>query len=116
VSTIPRKPIPKSVRDRVKSKFKGRCGYCGEESERLQVDHINPLASMRGTNEESNLMPSCFQCNNFKGDMTLEEFRNSLEENPRKAMAYSVNHRMALKYHQIEVIENQIVFYFKRNL
>ncbi len=114
MSSIKRDPIKKSVRDRVKSRFGGRCGYCGEISERLQIDHMHPVASPYGSNDEGNLIPACFQCNNFKGGMNVEEFRRSLNENPRKASDYSVNHRMAMKYGQININLAPVVFYFER--
>lgn len=111
-----RKSIPKAIRDRVKNRFGGKCGYCGEMAKNIHIDHVIPVISSLTSDSESNLMPACFSCNNFKGGMTLREFRNALEENPRKAYDYSVNHRLAVKYKQIEVLSIEIVFYFEREV
>ncbi len=38
-----REHIPKKVREQVKAKFNGHCGYCGEKPDKLQIDHIHPV-------------------------------------------------------------------------
>lgn len=50
------------------------CMYCGERGQRLECDHIHPVA--RGGSEElTNLATACFACNRSKRDKTLEEWR-----------------------------------------
>lgn len=59
------------------------CHYCGVGIEdtpgrkthpcKTTIDHKMPLAR-GGTNEESNLVAACRQCNNCKGRRTAEEF------------------------------------------
>lgn len=44
------------------------CGYCGNEAN--SVDHIIPKAS-GGTDDESNLIACCRNCNSTKGAKTL---------------------------------------------
>jgi 5-methylcytosine-specific restriction endonuclease McrA len=109
--------IPKEIRQRVLNKFGGRCGYCGCVPEKLCLDHIRPYA-FEGCgdirNHEDNFMPACFQCNNFKSAMSLEEFRRELSLQAERALKYSINHKMALKYGLIrETHLAEIRFYFE---
>lgn len=48
---------------------KHTCQYCGErfEEKELTLDHVTPV-SKGGGNSWENLVTSCFQCNNKKGD------------------------------------------------
>jgi hypothetical protein len=52
------------------------CWYCGNKAE--DVDHKVPV-SKNGPNEISNLVPSCRRCNNAKGNLTVDEFREFLK-------------------------------------
>jgi hypothetical protein len=36
--------ISKDLRDRVKAKYPGRCGYCGVETQKIHIDHIKAVA------------------------------------------------------------------------
>lgn len=105
--------IPKKIREKVLGRFNGRCGFCGEFHTKLAIDHMIPVYN-GGTDDESNLMPACFQCNNFKSAFTVEQFRDELSRQVERAQKYSVNFRMAKKF--LQVIENQtpIIFYFER--
>lgn len=49
------------------------CGYCGLKPPGviLEVDHILPVSG-GGTDEEENLITSCFACNRGKADQPLE--------------------------------------------
>lgn len=46
------------------------CRYCGVIASRIEVDHVQPI-SLRGSNDESNLVVSCYQCNRSKGSKPL---------------------------------------------
>jgi 5-methylcytosine-specific restriction endonuclease McrA len=117
--TNPRHPIKKAVRERVKAKYEGRCGYCGCAPDKIHIDHIHPVAkghhleSYKDLNRFENLMPSCHSCNNFKMSFTLEEFRRELQAQVQRARQYSVNFRLAERYRQIQVTETPIKFYFE---
>lgn len=54
----------------------GRCGYCGEKTEKkLRTrDHIVPRAK-GGRTHDDNLIACCQRCNIRKSDFDLHEFR-----------------------------------------
>lgn len=52
------------------------CFYCGHAGE-LTLDHIIPK-SRGGAGDRSNLVLACWDCNQDKMDITLEEYRESL--------------------------------------
>jgi hypothetical protein len=107
-----RTAIPKKVRDRVRNRFSGRCGYCGEISDRLQVDHVESF-ERTGNSDESNLMPACFACNNLKSAFGLEAFRREVAAQLSRAQMYSVNYRTALRFKQVVEVPRPIIFYFE---
>lgn len=56
----------------------GRCVYCGDKCDRLEVEHIEPV-SRGGSFEIDNIVPACRWCNASKGnkdvaDWLAEEF------------------------------------------
>lgn len=65
----------------------GRCWYCGivlevnvdyatgtKGANWFVLDHVTPR-SVGGSNHPSNLVASCWKCNNVKNNKTLEQFR-----------------------------------------
>lgn len=107
-----RKAIPKKIREQVKAKFGGKCGYCGELPDKLQVDHIVPV-EFGGTDDIENLNPACFACNNYKNVLSVESMRKHLQEQVTRARKTSVNFRLAERYGQLTVHEKPIKFYFE---
>lgn len=107
------------VRSQIKNKYGGKCGYCGQEPEKLQIDHIHPVCNSRrlpmykDQADPDNLMPACFSCNNYKHGMSLEEFRGELGRQVERARRDSVNFRNAEKFGLVQVVEKPIVFYFE---
>lgn len=69
-----RKGIPKRVRFEVLKRDKFTCQYCGRQAPDvvLSIDHIKPF-SKGGTNEITNLITSCFDCNSGKTDIELSD-------------------------------------------
>lgn len=69
-----RKAITPKVRFEVFKRDKFKCQYCGRASPDvlLRVDHIEPVAK-GGTNEITNLITSCHDCNSGKGATRLDE-------------------------------------------
>ena len=89
----------KDVRIAVHAKCHGHCAYCGTPitMREMQIDHVTAL-DRGGDNSLGNLLPSCRQCNFYKGTWTLDWFReNLLSTLPRTTNAL-FNVRLALKY------------------
>lgn len=115
-------------RKEIYDKYNGKCAYCGCDItlERMQIDHLTPLyrndsdeqlnkwGKIRGTNDISNLMPSCRSCNHYKSTFTLDEFREQLmkmrERLKKQHKIYSISKRYGL----IEEKPNKIVFFFEK--
>ena len=61
--------ISKKMRETVWQKYGGRCAYCGRKIKLcdMQVDHFIPKNGYfaQGTDDLSNLMPSCRMCNHI---------------------------------------------------
>ena len=82
--------ISKSKRKLVYDKYNGRCAYCGCELKlsEMQVDDIVPKFRNNemwhqneiGSDEISNLNPSCRMCNYYKGMGSIENFRENLKD------------------------------------
>ena len=69
-----RKNISKKIRFEIFKRDKFTCQYCGQESPDvvLNVDHINPVKN-GGDNNITNLITSCFDCNNGKRARLLSD-------------------------------------------
>jgi len=67
-----RKPLSKSLRFKIFKRDGFACQYCGNTPPAtvLEIDHITPV-SKKGTDDEDNLLTSCFECNRGKGDELL---------------------------------------------
>ena len=68
-----RTAINGKLREQVRRKTNGRCWYCGDPWGDI-VEHVMPV-SLGGSNDISNLVPSCSSCNAKKRTRTLEHFR-----------------------------------------
>lgn len=94
MSTTERPKIRGRRRSAVFHKCGGRCAYCGCVLSKgtFTIDHLVPYAkfveasldakelSDLDPDDLSNLMPACQDCNSYKGDLSLEEFRSKLSE------------------------------------
>ena len=115
-----RKPIPQQVRKQVYEKYNGHCAYCGCELDikDMQVDHLDSVyrAEYEGRevdNTTDNYMPSCRQCNFYKGAATIEEFSGKIQHLKKTALIdFPV--RLAQKYGIIQVNEWDGKFYFEK--
>lgn len=69
-----RKNISNKLRFEVFKRDNFTCQYCGKKAPDivLNVDHIDPV-SKGGTNDLFNLITSCFECNNGKRDIKLDD-------------------------------------------
>lgn len=86
--------VNKRIRLQVYRKCNGHCAYCGIPIEfkgtAFQVDHLDPvywnhkkgtdnaLDAKRGTDDFTNLMPTCRRCNRWKGEDDIETFRQRI--------------------------------------
>lgn len=123
------------------NKYNGKCSYCGcNLTKGWHVDHMEAVFRYRRylkdenghyqrdekgdykfitimdkpeNHNSSNFMPSCQSCNIYKSTMSLEWFRKSIEEQPRKLRAASPMLRLSERYGIVEIIEKPIVFYFE---
>lgn len=88
--------------------FGGRCAYCGEslDFENFHIDHIFPK-SLGGKKDDDNVFPSCPDCNNYKCDLSIEEFREKISSPPQK----NIHIRMMTKYYKQR--STPITFYFE---
>lgn len=116
---LPRKKPSKAVREAVWAKFGGRCAYCGREIplNEMQVDHLVPYSGEAGRDDITNFMPACRDCNSFKRNDALEEFRSHLER------SYDLKEKHRGSGHKYKVVdvygikpksESKVVFYFEK--
>lgn len=102
-------------RPKVYDKYNEHCAYCGKiiHIRDMQVDHILPKRN-GGTNNFSNLNPSCRQCNYYKKSLDLEDFRK-LMKTLHKGLPNDYITALAMNYGIIELKPFNGVFYFERN-
>jgi len=69
-----RKKITTSQRFRILERDGFRCKYCGADSSTtlLEIDHVVPVVN-GGTNDDSNLVVACRECNNGKSGRNLKD-------------------------------------------
>lgn len=60
----------RSDKEKRKQDFNNCCAYCGDMPNFLTIDHVIPR-SQGGTNDLSNLLPACVDCNQSKGSTAL---------------------------------------------
>ena len=103
----------KTNRKQVHAKYGGRCGYCGREidPEDMQIDHLHPKV-FGGGDDISNLMPACGECNNYKYNYSLEQFRGYLE-GVYDFLAKTQKLRIAERLGVFERKNNEVRFYFE---
>jgi hypothetical protein len=114
---LPRKGFTQKTRLIVYQKYDGHCAYCGRKIPltSMQVDHLASYMENKGTNDLSNLMPACPDCNRVKGSSTLEGFRKLLIDEPR-VLETSQNYdayKMSKAYGLIKRVYKTVVFYFE---
>ena len=103
-------------RDLIRSKFGGRCAYCGTPIEpgrsgdnALQIDHVHPR-HLGGTDDVGNLVPACRRCNHYKKTFSVEEFRRELSLIPVRLAASQPTFRLAQRHGLIIVNDTPPTF------
>lgn len=133
----PKKNITKAQRAALRTKFGGRCAYCGCQlpEKGWHADHVEPVRrdfdvvrapgkgySVARSNGKvlhpelhaiENLFPACAPCNLFKATWSIEDMRNEISKQAERARAYSVNFRTAERFGLIEVVDKPVVFWFE---
>lgn len=96
-----------SKRNEIYNLLGGRCFYCGcaLDINTFHADHFIPKAN--GGKRADNIVPACPDCNLFKSNLELEDFRAKIA-NLRRT---SYHARMMCKYYKIP--ESPVVFYFE---
>jgi len=69
------------VKATVKRRDREICQYCGQHAPDGEPDHVLPL-SRGGTDRLTNLVWTCKECNQSKGNKTLREWLSTLHETP----------------------------------
>ena len=77
----------------------------------MQVDHFIPQRQ-GGTDDITNLMPSCRMCNHYKRANNLETFRKFIAEIPRK-LRNDYIYKVGVAYGNVVEKEKPIQFYFE---
>ena len=108
--------ISKAIRQLVYEKYNGRCAYCGRKIDYKDMQ-VDPFVAKRGWSEEgtddiSNLMPSCRMCNHYKRANPLELFRKYIQEIPRKLRSNYI-YKVGVAYGNVIENEKPINFYFE---
>lgn len=96
--------MPLQVRLDVYLKADKRCYYCGEiiKWEDFTIDHVHPR-STGGKNRKSNYVCCCRDCNNVKGNMSVEQFETFIK-NLHIVMRNNQLWRVMLKHYKIKII------------
>ena len=120
--------MKKELRERVWSKYKKHCAYCGCDLtyKQLRIDHIKAkyrgdtdeslikLCRKRGSDDESNLNPSCGSCNSSKGCMSIESFRTAIMYKLTAIRRDSSQFRLLERYEIVKAVKDKVVFYFEK--
>lgn len=114
-------------RERIRSKFGGRCAYCGRElGKTFHADHVEPLCRnwdngalavygrKKGKDSEDNLFPACPRCNRRKAMMPLEDFRLTIYAEVQMLRKYSDKFRLAEDFGIIKETGQDVVFWFEK--
>ncbi len=113
-----RRRLTKQERKIVYNKCNGHCAYCGcgLEYENMQVDHVIPLNgfAVQGEDTLDNMLPSCRNCNHYKGMTQLEDFRKMVEDMPRVLMRDSVTYKNAVRFGLVKPDPHPVEFYFEK--
>lgn len=111
-----RKQLTKAERFEVWQKMNGHCAYCGCELpfDKMAVDHVKPLYN-GGEDKLTNMFPSCRSCNHYKSTLTIELFRESVENFHTVLMRDSVAYKNAVRFGQVTPNPGKVTFYFEKD-
>jgi hypothetical protein len=125
-------------RKEMRNKYNGCCAYCGEPIKgKGETDHVNPIwrgredddyviivedgrnmlcriGDIRGEDTEDNKVYTCKRCNMAKSTMTVEQFRQDIQDTADKLRSKKAQYRLIEDYGVIERTGNEIVFHFEK--
>lgn len=116
------------LRQTIYNKCNGRCAYCGIDIKitQMQMDHIEPRwhtfseydaekhKIKKGSNDISNLNPSCSRCNKWKSTYTLDKFREVVQTSLNRLQRDTPNYRLAKDFGLIIETNIEVKFYFEQ--
>ena len=86
----------RSVLEGLKKIYHGKCAYCEQKTETLEVEHYRPKNKYPWLkNEWSNLLPVCIPCNNSKRDSFPIKEHHILSE-PENKQDFRANSKLLL--------------------
>lgn len=127
--------LSKIQRAALRERFGGRCAYCGAPlGDRWHADHIEAVerklefvrdgyrTRLRTTGEVhrperdcmDNLNPACGPCNIDKHAMSLENWRQKLQNAPGVLARNQPTYRHAVRFGLVQETGAKVVFYFER--
>ncbi len=117
-----RRKLSKAERQAIYDKYDGHCAYCGEKItlQQLQVDHVIPMefhevykATGQNLDDLWNMLPACRSCNHYKSTLTLDKFRQALENQPAVLLRDNATYKIAVRYGTVRHNPKPIKFYFE---
>ena len=110
----------KNKREIVFKKYDGKCAYCGVPLVKgWNIDHIKPKAS-GGSNDLENLNPSCRDCNNYKCNSSLDDFRYYTQKMLNEQLEYlfksKTKMQVAINMGAVTLQKWDGLFYFEKLL
>lgn len=131
--------LSKAQREHIRLMFDGKCAYCGQAlGKTWHADHIKPVerelsytttqadngtyqlrieqtGKLRQAQNDclNNYFPACVPCNLHKSNMSLAQWRSSLEKKTEELRRDSSAYRHALRFGLITENHIQVQFYFE---
>lgn len=114
MAELKRRRLSKSERQKVYQKCHGHCAYCGYalDYKDMQVDHVKPLR-IGGSDDISNMLPTCRSCNHYKATLDLEQFREYIWKIPARLKRDSIPFQVGFRFGTVSYSTEPVKFYFE---
>ena len=116
-----RRRLTAKERLKVYEKCKGHCAYCGCEIpfKEFHVDHVKCLRKYEYMDEMevdgiANMLPACKSCNLYKSTFDLEQFREWVQEIPKRLARDVSTYSIGIRFGLIQENQEPIKFYFEK--
>ena len=109
-----RRRLSRPEREKVYQKCLGHCAYCGcaLDYKDMQIDHVKPLR-VGGSDEISNMLPTCRSCNHYKATFDLEQFREYVHQIPKRLKRDSIPFQVGFRFGVVSCQTEPVKFYFE---